>query len=245
MKVFGHQGQINIIGTTQAVYFSNGPHNIKGCSHIMKTALMQKEPDVLKCLNYLSKVLPKEDFQKVLLLFSALYKRDRETALHSARVCLGAIAVGEKCNLSQEETVCVAVAALLHDIGKLEFSDSLFTSKALLTTLEKGQIRKHPDYGAVIVEKSGLGHCPGLIKAIRGHHERRDGSGYPDGKRRDQNPFLAEILATVDTRDGMENDRSYKKKLPPSVARQQMRDLGKQGKLNLALVEVFEEILPH
>ncbi len=218
MRVFNH-GVINTLG---AIHFLDRPHRLRAGFHMKPVDFEQEEINLLiELQKSLSKILPKEDYQKVLFLFSALYIKDRDTALHSLRVRDYALAIAGKCKLTYEEEVAVLVGAPLHDIGKLEFSDSLFTSKAPLTRSERDLIKKHPDFGAVIIEKMGL-HYPGLIEAVRGHHERINGSGYPDGLSGSRSSLLARIIAAADTRDALTSDRPYQKPLDEATAMQKL-----------------------
>ena len=223
MKVFRYQGQIDTIGTTKALHFLDNPNYLRVDFHMKPVDVDQERINLLiELQKSLSKVLSEEDCQKVLFLFSALYIKDRDTALHSLRVRDYALAIAGKCKLTYEEEIAILVGAPLHDIGKIACPDSLFTNTGTLTTLERKVVKKHPGHGALIVQQTGLGHIPGVDDLARKHHERIDGSGYPDGIKGSSVPLIVRILAIADAFDAMTNDRPYKKSLDEATAMQKL-----------------------
>jgi HD-GYP domain-containing protein (c-di-GMP phosphodiesterase class II) len=114
---------------------------------------------------------------------------------------------------SPSEQQKVNIAALLHDVGKIGIEDHILKKPSQLTDEEYGVIKQHPRWGAMI-----MGHISQLkevVPAIQYHHERLDGSGYPEGRAGEQIPMLARIIAVADTFDAMTTDRLYQKAMDP------------------------------
>jgi putative nucleotidyltransferase with HDIG domain len=105
--------------------------------------------------------------------------------------------LAEAMGLPDEEVEGVAAAALLHDIGKLGVPDHILKKRAPLTAEEMAEMRLHAQIGADII--SNVHFSSPVVEAVRHHHERHDGSGYPSGLRGDQIPLAARILAVVDS----------------------------------------------
>jgi HD-GYP domain-containing protein (c-di-GMP phosphodiesterase class II) len=112
-------------------------------------------------------------------------------------------------------------------VGKIGVSDRTLGKPGALTEEELTAVRRHPELGARLLAPLAF---PGLVTAVvRSHHERFDGSGYPDGLRGDGIPFAARIFAVVDTLDAMTSDRPYRRALPyAEVARELAGRSGKQ-----------------
>jgi len=111
----------------------------------------------------------------------------------------------------------VGVAALLHDVGKIGVPDQVLRKPGRLSDADFGAIRQHPLMGAIIV-----GAVPGLedtLDAVRHHHERWDGGGYPGGLRGEETPLLARLMAVADAYSAMTTDRPYRKGMGAPKAR--------------------------
>ncbi|MCB9493890.1 MAG: response regulator [Desulfobacteraceae bacterium] len=152
-------------------------------------------------------------------LFSTLYAfvtaieaRDNYTSLHSKRVAALAVILGKELGCSEEDLDVLHFAGRLHDIGKIGVRDGVLLKNGRLTDDEFEEIKKHPVIGANIVGKLGLWSREESI--IRYHHERYDGTGYPEGLKGDEIPYLARITSVVDAYDAMASDRAYRRKLP-------------------------------
>jgi putative nucleotidyltransferase with HDIG domain len=142
----------------------------------------------------------------------ALEARDAYTQRHSNRVTGLSLLIGRKLGISTEELDILNVAGRLHDIGKIGIRDEILLKPGRLTEEEFETIKKHPVIGADIVGQLGLWDREQEI--IRCHHERFDGSGYPDGLRAEAIPLLSRILFVADTYDAMASDRAYRKRVP-------------------------------
>ena len=133
--------------------------------------------------------------------------RDAHTVGHSRRVQRLALAIGRELDLSQAELDLLAHAALFHDIGKLAIPDAILMKPAQLDTEEWRLMRRHSDEGASIIDR--LGFLSDAVPAIRHHHERFDGLGYPDGLRGEEIPLGARIIHVADALDAMLTTRIY------------------------------------
>lgn len=155
-------------------------------------------------------------------LFATLYAfvkaveaRDLYTQQHSSRVTGLSIVLGKQLGCSKEELDVLNFAGHLHDIGKIGIRDDILLKPGKLTNDEFEKIKDHPVIGANILEQLGLWERERQI--IRCHHERFDGTGYPDGIKQDDIPFLARILSVADVYDAMASDRAYRKKMADEV----------------------------
>lgn len=155
-------------------------------------------------------------------LFSTLYAfvktieaKDPYTKEHSNRVTDIAIIIGKEMNCSSEEIEILNVAGRLHDIGKIGVRDNVLLKPGKLNVDEYKKIMEHPSIGADIVGQ--LGFWDREQEIIRHHHERYDGTGYPDGLHNSQIPFLARILSVADVFDAMASNRIYRKKVQEDI----------------------------
>jgi putative nucleotidyltransferase with HDIG domain len=146
---------------------------------------------------------------------NALEARDLYTRQHSSRVTEIAITMGRELQCTAEELNVLNFAGPLHDIGKIGIRDEILLKPGPLTAEEFEKIKEHPVIGANMLTQLGLWERERQI--IRGHHERFDGSGYPDGVGGEDIPFLARILSVADVYDAMASDRSYRKRMEESL----------------------------
>jgi len=161
--------------------------------------------------------------------------RDSYTAQHSLGVAKNASAIAREIGLSEEESESIYQVSLLHDIGKVGIHDSILLKQAPLTDKEWQAMRRHPIIGADLV--TNLKFLSGAAQAIRYHHERWDGKGYPFGFSGEDIPLWARIIAICDTWDAMRTDRPYRKALPLDIALKEIRD-GKGTQFDPTLVDV-------
>ncbi|HXJ82428.1 MAG TPA: HD domain-containing phosphohydrolase [Candidatus Methylomirabilis sp.] len=179
-------------------------------------------------------------FQSLLGLANALEAKDPYTRGHSTRVAELAGRLALRLSLSSAETETIAHAALLHDIGKIGVPESLLRKAGTLTEQEWEVMRRHPVTGAQIVAPLEFFDDGAII--IRHHHERLDGSGYPDGLRGETIPLGARIVAVADTYDALTSKRSYRDRLTHTEALQVLhRESGRT--LDARLVTLFVEML--
>ncbi|HWL34490.1 MAG TPA: diguanylate cyclase [Gaiellaceae bacterium] len=147
--------------------------------------------------------------------------RDAYTAGHSRRVQQLALAIGRELGLSQVELDLLGHAALFHDIGKLAIPDSILLKPASLTEEEWALMQRHADEGARIIDR--LGFLGDAVPAIRHHHERFDGTGYPDRLRHEEIPLGARIIHVADALDSMLTTRIYRAARPLEEALAELR----------------------
>ncbi len=147
--------------------------------------------------------------------------RDAYTAGHSRRVQRLALLIGEELGLSRAELDVLGYAALFHDIGKLAVPDSVLLKPAGLSGEEWNVMRRHADEGARIIDR--LGFLQDAVPAIRHHHERFDGSGYPDGLGGEEIPLGARIIHVADALDSMLTTRIYRAARPAEEALDELR----------------------
>ncbi len=142
----------------------------------------------------------------------AIDAKDETTQEHLQRVQVYAVEIGKDLGMSGEELDALRAAALLHDIGKLAVPEHIISKPGKLTPEEFERMKIHPVVGAQILERVRFPYPVAPI--VRSHHERWDGSGYPDKLKGEEIPLGARILAAVDTLDALATDRQYRKALP-------------------------------
>lgn len=169
-------------------------------------------------------------------LAAALESRNCDTRHHSDRVVAYSIKLGHKLDLSAEELKALELGALFHDIGKIGVKDKILLKSTPLTPNEWKEMREHPRKGAHILE--GIPYLSAALPVVAQHHERWDGTGYPDGLAGEQIDIKARIFAVADAFDAITSDRIYDKPRSLEEARDELiRGAGKQ--FDPRIVEVF------
>ena len=148
------------------------------------------------------------DFLKVLIYI--LESKEPYTSGHSERVSMYSDLIAQDLHLSPQEKEDLQIATLLHDIGKVGLSNRIL-EKSHLSEKESLDIRMHPVKGVHLIEPLAFSHT--IVSAVRHHHERWDGKGYPDGLAGHDIPLLARIIALADSYDAMVSDRPYRQGL--------------------------------
>jgi putative nucleotidyltransferase with HDIG domain len=144
-------------------------------------------------------------------LLSTISAKDKYTLGHSERVATYAVMIGEAMHLSMNDITTLQYAGLLHDIGKIELPKNILNKLGPLKTDEFDFIKLHPVYSANILEPlEDMNH---LIKLVRHHHERFDGTGYPDQLAGEEIILGARILCVADAFDAMLSERPYSKSM--------------------------------
>lgn len=146
----------------------------------------------------------------------AIEAKDQTTRDHLARVEAYATEIGRELGLSESELKALEAAALLHDIGKLAVPEYIISKPGKLTPEEFEKMKIHPVVGAELLEQVEFPYAVAPI--VRAHHEKWDGSGYPDGLSGENIPIGARILSTVDCLDALASDRHYRRALPLAEA---------------------------
>ncbi len=153
---------------------------------------------------------------------SALASRDGYLRGHSTRVALYAWEVARVMGLPAAEARVARRAGLLHDLGKLATPDCILLKPAPLTDDEYAHIKHHPVAAAALLEPYGF--LARESEAVKRHHERFDGGGYPDGLSGAEIPLPARVVSVADAFDAMTSDRPYRRALPFETARQEIRE---------------------
>src|SRR5580692_2845152 len=152
----------------------------------------------------------------------AIEAKDHTTHTHLQRVRIYAVAVAAELNLPEDEIEALRAAALLHDIGKLAVPEQIINKPGKLTSEEFEKMKVHPIVGAEILERVAFPYPVAPI--VRSHHERWDGSGYPDGLAAADIPIGARILAAVDCLDALASHRQYRPALPLAQAMAKVKE---------------------
>lgn len=170
-------------------------------------------------------------------LVSAIEARDPSTKGHSDRVKNYALEIGQDLGLPEPEMRHLELASMLHDIGKIGYSDAIFANPTSTLPTEYQQVvQRHSQVGEKIL--SSLAGFADIVPSIRWHHERYDGKGYPDGLKGEQIPLLARIVSVVDSYDAMTSVRSYRKTVSGEEAAAELV-ANSGGQFDPAIVEVF------
>jgi diguanylate cyclase (GGDEF)-like protein/putative nucleotidyltransferase with HDIG domain len=139
----------------------------------------------------------------------AIEAKDQSTHRHLARVQVYAVELGREIGLSEQELKALNAAAILHEIGKLAVPEHIISKPGKLTPEEFEKIKIHPVVGADILREAQF--PPSIVSIVRSHHEKWDGTGYPDGICGLEIPIGARILALVDCFDALISDRQYRR----------------------------------
>ncbi|WP_251865948.1 HD domain-containing phosphohydrolase [Achromobacter sp. Marseille-Q4962] len=142
-------------------------------------------------------------------LFAAILARDPATGRHCGRVVALSVALARACALTEAEIGSVAVAARLHDVGKIGTPDRVLFKPGRLEGEDWEIMKRHAAAGAEIILRSGMAGGAVIARAVRHHHEHFDGSGYPDGLSGSAIPLASRIIALADTYDALGDVRPY------------------------------------
>ncbi len=167
--------------------------------------------------------------------------KDSGTGDHCARLAHNAIVLGHALNLDSNQLMALRRAGVLHDIGKLGIPDRILLKPGALTEDEWRVMRRHPEIGAQLC--SGLRSMRLTVPIIRYHHERYDGSGYPEGLKGENIPLLARVFQVVDIYDALSHARPYKPSIPHDEVIRIMEQEVESGWRDPGVVEVFIDIL--
>jgi putative two-component system response regulator len=168
--------------------------------------------------------------------------RDAYTEGHCDRLAHYAIELGRRLALPEEDLAVLGRGGYFHDIGKIALPDAILLKPGPLTREEYERVKEHPVIGDRLC--GDLRALHGVRPIVRHHHERLDGSGYPDGLRGDAIPLLAQIISIVDVYDAITTSRSYHAALPPDAAMDQLVKEVTQGWHRRDLVDAFIATAP-
>lgn len=176
----------------------------------------------------------------IVALVGAVEAKDVYTRGHTQRVSDLAVRIGEELRLPRERLRMLAQAAMLHDIGKIGVPDSILNKPGALTPEEFAAIREHPIRGHTIIKD--VRSLQGVIGGVRSHHERLDGSGYPDGLKGNEIPLEARIIAVADMYDALTSLRPYRPAWSPERALELIDEQAGE-KLDAACVRALHAVL--
>ncbi|MCJ7783137.1 MAG: response regulator [Desulfobacterales bacterium] len=178
------------------------------------------------------------EFAKVLAY--TLEEKDPYTSGHSERVCYYSDFISKRLSLSPKERSELQIASYLHDIGKIGISNRFINKKGTLTPTDWAVIKQHTRKSIELLVPLNL--SSNIISYIQHHHERYDGTGYPDGLAGEKIPLGARIIAISDSYDSMTSDRPYRKPLTNGDAKSELlKNAGKQ--FDPKLVALFLDVL--
>jgi len=178
------------------------------------------------------------EFAKVLAY--TLEEKDPYTSGHSERVCYYSDFISKRLSFSPKERNELQIASYLHDIGKIGISNRFINKKGTLSPTDWAIIKQHTKKSIELLIPLNL--SPNILGYIQYHHERFDGTGYPDGLMGDQIPMGARIIAISDSYDSMTSDRPYRKPLTNGDAKNELvKNAGKQ--FDPKLVSIFLDVL--
>jgi putative nucleotidyltransferase with HDIG domain len=186
-------------------------------------------------------------FKTVMVLAQAVELRDDYTGNHTQRVTRYATMLGEKMELPEDQLELIRLGGPLHDIGKIGIDDSILRKPGRLTGEEYEVMKTHTTKGAEIL--ASVPEMAPILPIVRSHHERWDGTGYPDGLAGEDIPLLARIVAVADAFDAMTSNRPYhenkKGKSPAWAFAEVERQLGKQfdPAAGAAFIAIREEVV--
>lgn len=185
--------------------------------------------------------IPAWAHSSALSLLQTLKKSDPGTFYHCMRVGEGSRKLARDAGLNEYQQRLAEFAGMLHDVGKIGVDKSIIYKPAKLDENELEHMRNHPVYSAEIIQP--LTHhdfFAEIYPAVRSHHERVDGEGYPDKLRGEAVPLLARVVLIVDTLDAMANNRAYRKGLPLDVIYRELEKFS-GSQFDPQLVKVFLE----
>ena len=169
-------------------------------------------------------------------LVYALEAKDKYTGGHSQRVADISAAIAKELGLSGESVDRIVLAGLVHDIGKIGVTESILNKPERLTNDESRHVQKHPGIGERIL--APIADDEEILRLVRSHHERYNGSGYPDGLKDTQIPLGARILAIADAYEAMTSERPYRKAMSAKDASAEI-ERGKGTQFDPGVADAF------
>ncbi len=155
-------------------------------------------------------------------LVSAIELRDPYTAGHQRRVTQLAMAIAQKMNLSKDELDCIRIAAMIHDIGKINVPAEILSKPGTINQFEMELLHSHPQAGYDILKEIDFPWA--IAETVLQHHERLDGSGYPNGLKDDKILIQAKVIQVADVVEAMSSDRPYRPALGTEKALNELNE---------------------
>ena len=170
----------------------------------------------------------------------AVDAKDIYTRGHSDRVAYYAVKVGEFSGMAPQDLETLRISGIFHDVGKIGTADDILLKTDKLDEKDLEEIQKHPTKGARIL--SAVSMFRDVVPVVKSHHERMDGTGYPDGLKKEAIPMLARIISVADAFDAMMSDRLYRSKLNLEEAKQQLTN-GAGTQFDEDIVSIFIQLI--
>ena len=228
-----------IKAATESLDISRGQH--AGVAEVWGTCTSVEEGlSRVQMLLRLNKYIDEQAKSVVLSLARSIEAKDSLNEGHSSRMAEYAVELGEKEGLAEQALQELRIACLLHDVGKVAVPDSILMKPGRLNAEETEIVRQHPVVGERIC--APLKSLRRILPVIRHHHERMDGSGYPDGLHGEQIPVQARILQITDIYDALTTDRPYRMALSSEEALQILDYEAMRGWLDGPLASKFSAI---
>ncbi len=174
-------------------------------------------------------------------LGKSIEAKDAYTEGHCERLADYGVALGRALGLGQDERRALRLGGYLHDLGKVSVPEAILLKAGPLTPEERRIMERHPLIGEEICRP--LRSLQAVLPIIRHHHERQDGSGYPDGLRGEAVPLTARVLQVVDVFDALTTDRSYRRAVPQETALETLESEGRLGWWDSRVVRAFREAI--
>lgn len=180
-------------------------------------------------------------YNMVTSLANLVEAKDSYTEGHTRRVSGLSKLIGEYLNFDHERLTNLELAAIVHDIGKVSTPDQILNKPGRLTNEEFDKIKEHPEVGERILKP--LIAMKSILHPVRHHHEKLDGSGYPDGLKGDEIILESRILAVADIFDALYTDRPYKEGFDITKTLAILNEEANDNKLDLSIVKIVEELV--
>lgn len=166
-----------------------------------------------------------------------LRKTDEYLYTHSLNVCTLTVSFGKFLGFDSQLLREIGIGSLLHDIGTVKIPQAILHKKSALSEEEYNEIKKHVQYGREILEETEGVTETSIITAYH-HHERLDGSGYPNGLKGDKISYAGQAIAIIDVYDALTTKKCYRRKIPPTQALEMIYDWS-GSQFNRELVQKF------
>ena len=176
----------------------------------------------------------------ILSLALTIEARDPSTQGHCARLAAYGAALGARLGLDDDHQMALHRGGYLHDVGKVGVADAVLLKPGALTAEETREMQQHPVIGDRLCGQ--MRSLDAVRRIVRHHHERLDGSGYPDGLRGGDIPILAQVISVVDAYDAITTARPYRPARAPEIAFRELREEVAKGWKDAAMVDVFIEM---
>ncbi len=197
--------------------------------------------NLLRLRTYISELEHAEHI--IFSLARTVEAKDKYTVGHCERLSHFAERVGRKIGMPDRDLIILRRGGILHDIGKIAIADAILMKQGPLTSAEYEIIKTHPAEGERIC--APLKSLRPVLPTILYHHEKIDGSGYPEGLKGDNIPIHARIMGIVDCYDALTTTRSYRPAMSTSRAFGIMEDETRKGKWDKRIFEAFVELINH